>query len=44
MSIPVLSLGEGTGNCADLKDGLPENAIIDESIRLYKEEVELALQ
>lgn len=44
MSIPVLSLGDGTGNCADLKDGLPENAIIDESIRLYKEEVGLALQ
>ncbi len=29
---------------ANLRDGLPDNPIIDESIRLYKEEVELALK
>jgi hypothetical protein len=29
---------------ANLREGLPDNPIIDESIQLYKEEVELALQ
>jgi len=29
---------------ADLRDGMPENTIIEESIRLYKEEVDLALR
>jgi hypothetical protein len=36
-----------TGNdwaCDDLKNGMPDNPIIAESIRLYKQEVELALK
>ncbi|MFH1138121.1 MAG: ATP-binding protein [Pseudomonadota bacterium] len=44
MSIPVLSLDDNRWTAANLKDGMPENTIIDESIRLYKEEVELALK
>lgn len=32
-----------TWSSSNLSDGLPENPIIDESIRLYKEEVELVL-
>jgi hypothetical protein len=32
-----------TWTCADLKDGMPDNPIITESIRLYQEEVELSL-
>jgi AAA15 family ATPase/GTPase len=43
MSIPVLSLSENKIDLNDLKDGMPENPIIQESIRLYKEEVELSL-
>lgn len=43
MSIPVLSSigGEWIGD--DLLKGMPDNPIVDESIRLYEEEVELAL-
>ena len=44
MSIPVISAQDSQWAPADLKDGMPENSIIDESIRLYKEEVELALK
>ena len=44
ISIPVISLNDKQPTFANLKDGMPENAIIDESIRLYKEEVELALK
>lgn len=44
LSIPVISALDGQWTPADLKDGMPENSIIDESIRLYKEEVELALK
>jgi len=43
ISIPVISLEDKQGQCADLKDGMPDNPIINESIRLYEEEVELAL-
>ncbi len=43
MSIPVLASEDGEWRQADLKDGMPDNAIIDESIRLYEEEVEIAL-
>lgn len=39
MSIPVLSSLAGKWQQADLKDGMPDNPIIDESIRLYREEV-----
>jgi AAA15 family ATPase/GTPase len=44
MSIPILSAENGEWHTADLKDGMPENAIIDESIRLYEEEVALAFR
>lgn len=44
ISIPVISAQNSQWVPTDLKDGMPENSIIDESIRLYKEEVELALK
>lgn len=44
VSIPVISAADGQWETAELKDGMPENTIIDESIRMYKEEVELALK
>ncbi|MBF0549074.1 MAG: ATP-binding protein [Deltaproteobacteria bacterium] len=43
ISIPVISPQDTRWTPANLKDGMPENAIIDESIRLYKEEVGWAL-
>jgi AAA15 family ATPase/GTPase len=43
-SIPVISASGGEWICDDLKNGMPDNPIIAESIRLYKEEVELALK
>ena len=44
MSIPVLSLdGQKEPHFDDMKDGMPDNSIIDESIRLYKAEVDMAL-
>ena len=43
VSIPVLAADGNEWRCADLKDGMPDNAIITESIRLYEEEMELAL-
>lgn len=43
-SIPVISACDGDWVCDDLKNGMPDNPIIAESIRLYKEEVELALK
>lgn len=43
MNIPVMSIHDGTHSMADLLDGMPDNPIIDESINLYREEVELAL-
>lgn len=43
MSIPILHENGGFWATADLRDGLPDNGIIRESIRLYKKEVELAL-
>ncbi|MCY4046864.1 MAG: AAA family ATPase, partial [Candidatus Dadabacteria bacterium] len=45
MSIPVISITDGLQyNSSNLKDEWPDNPIIDESIRLYKEEVKLALK
>jgi hypothetical protein len=44
ISIPVISGEKDSWQCADLLDGMPENSIIDESIRLYKEEIDLALK
>ena len=43
ISIPVLSLDADGYTAADLKDGIVSNPIIDESIRLYEQEVQLAL-
>lgn len=42
--IPVIAAGAEGWRCADLKDGMPDNAIIDESISLYEEEVNLAFK
>lgn len=42
MSIPVISFGHGGGNVVgNLRDGMPENPIIAQSIKLYKEELAL---
>jgi hypothetical protein len=43
-SIPVISAIDGVWVCDDLKNGMPDNPIIAESIRLYRQEVELALK
>ncbi|MDM8546665.1 AAA family ATPase [Candidatus Venteria ishoeyi] len=43
-SIPILSSHNAAWKTADLREGMPDNPIIDESIRLYKKEVALALQ
>lgn len=43
-SIPVISASDGDWTCADLGNGMPDNPIIAESIRLYQEEVEMALK
>jgi ABC-type cobalamin/Fe3+-siderophores transport system ATPase subunit len=42
--IPVISATDDGWVCDDLQNGMPENPIIAESIRLYREEVELALK
>lgn len=44
LSIPIISVKDDRWDLANLSEGLPDNPIIDESIQLYKEEVELALQ
>lgn len=44
MSIPVIAAQEGGWQMENLKNGLPENEIINESIQLYQQEVALALQ
>lgn len=42
MSIPVISFGfEGGASISDLKEGMPENPIIAQSIKLYEEELAL---
>lgn len=43
-SIPVISATGSDWVCDDLKKGMPDNPIIAESIRLYQQEVELALK
>jgi AAA15 family ATPase/GTPase len=43
ISIPVLAAENNIWRSADLKNGMPDNAIIAESVRLYEEEVNLAL-
>ncbi|MCX6853321.1 MAG: AAA family ATPase, partial [Verrucomicrobia bacterium] len=46
MSIPVISANANADGwaAADLRDAMPDNPIISESIRLYEEQVNLALQ
>lgn len=44
LSIPVMSANNVSWKKADLKNGMPDNSIINESIRLYHKEVELVLQ
>lgn len=43
LSIPSISFTQDGVSYADLLEGMPQNPIIDESIRLYKEQVEAAL-
>ena len=43
MSIPVIAADGVDWVSSDLKDGMPENAIIAESIRLYEQEVNFSL-
>lgn len=43
-SVPVISAIGSTWACEDLKSGMPDNPIVAESIRLYQQEVELALK
>ncbi|WP_248799774.1 hypothetical protein [Pseudomonas sp. MWU13-2105] len=43
ISIPVLSSLDDHWASDDLQAGMPDNPIIDESIRLYEQEVELTL-
>ncbi len=43
ISIPVISANPSGWVSADLKEGMPGNPIIDESIRLYEQEVDLVL-
>jgi len=42
MSIPVLKAGANGWTTSNLREDMPDNAIIDESIRLYEQEVNLA--
>ncbi|NLK20065.1 MAG: AAA family ATPase, partial [Synergistaceae bacterium] len=44
ISIPILSESGGIWTAGDLADGLPDNSIVDESVRLYEEQVELSLR
>lgn len=39
--IPVLSFNEGFCSIGDLHENMPKNAIIDESVNIYKEEIRL---
>ena len=42
--IPVIAAAEDGWHSADLKNGMPDNAIIAESVRLYEQEVNLSLK
>jgi hypothetical protein len=44
ISIPVLSYQNNEWVQSDLKDGMPDNPIINESIALYEQEVDLAFK
>lgn len=41
VSVPVFSFADGECSYGDLQKNMPKNAIIDESVKLYKEEVML---
>ena len=41
MSVPTISFSEDNVSISDLKEEMPNNPIIDESINLYKEEIAL---
>ncbi len=43
LSIPVLCAADCGWATADFRDGIPDNPIIDESIKLYEQEVEVSL-
>lgn len=43
-SIPVISFSDGEWHNDDLQQGMPDNPIIAESVRLYQQEVGFALQ
>ena len=44
LSVPVLSLTvDGKPAYDDMADGMPDNSIIGESIRLYQQEVDWSL-
>ena len=43
-SIPIACWNQGEWNNSDLKDEMPQNSIIDESINIYKSEVNLQLK
>lgn len=44
LSVVIISANDSQWSSENLSDGLPDNPIINESIRLYKEEVRLALE
>jgi energy-coupling factor transporter ATP-binding protein EcfA2 len=44
MSIPVIAADGSEWKSSDLKGGIPDNSIINESIRLYEQEVNLAFK
>ena len=44
MDIPIVSLSDADYLIENLIDGIPENPIIQESIRLYEEEIEVSFQ
>lgn len=44
ISIPVISATDEGWRSSDLKDGMPDNPIINESIHLYQEEVDIVLK
>jgi AAA15 family ATPase/GTPase len=43
MDIPIISLSKNENEISNLRDGLPENPIVDTSIALYEEELDLEL-
>ncbi len=44
ISMPILSFLNENIEYGNLLNGMPENLIIDESVRLYEEEIEVSFQ